>query len=64
MGAQVWTTTDALLLREARTARARQDPIMPGTPESSEVNVLPVPLMIGTDHVHHSKEAEVRPKEP
>jgi hemerythrin-like domain-containing protein len=63
MAAQVWITTDDLLLREARTARALQDQIMPGTLESSEVNDLLVRLKTGTDHVHHSKEAEVRPGE-
>ncbi len=63
MAVQVWTTTDDLQLREARTARALQDRIMPGTLESSEVNDRLVRLKIGTDHVRHSKEAEVRPEE-
>jgi hypothetical protein len=64
MDAQVWTITNGLLLQEARTARVHQDQIMPGTLESSEVNALLVRPRTGTDHVHRSKEAEVRPGEP
>jgi hypothetical protein len=66
MADQVWTTTttNGLLLREAHTVRAHQDQIIPGTLESSEVNDLLVRLRTGTDHVHRSKEAEVRPVEP